>query len=440
MSLLDRVECADNVALRDDERNKAVRKNLKEALFEEISSEKIASLAIGDLEVASREVKGALDIALKSDEFRVLDNDSKIKMSSEVFDLVLGLGPLQPLLDDLTITEIMVNGSEDVFYEREGKLYRSEINFDDTSQIRVVIDRILGPVGRRVDELSPMVSARLPGGHRANIVVHPVALDGPYITIRKFGRKMFTLGEMVERKTIDSSIATMLKWSVLSRKNIAVSGGTGSGKTTFLNALSCEIPKNERVITIEDSAELRFDFHPHVVRMESRARNTEGKGEITIRDLVINALRMRPDRIVVGECRGAEALDMLQAMNTGHDGSLTTLHANSTQEVANRLITMVRFGMNISKDVVEDQIASALDIVVHLQRCADGSRRVVEVSECRKKQGEGVEFAPCAKWDSKTARYIWNMPSWLDSAVLAGYISNKEVETWKSNLLLECPA
>ncbi len=437
MSLLDRVEGADNVALKSNERNREVRKNLKEALFEEMSSEKIASLAVGDLEVASKEVKGALDIALKSDEFKVLDNDSKIKVSGEVFDLVLGLGPLQPLLNDLAITEIMVNGPEDVFYEKEGKIYRSEINFDDVSQMRVVIDRILGPVGRRVDELSPMVSARLPGGHRANIVVHPIALDGPYITIRKFGRKMFTISEMVERKTIDASLATLLKWAVLSKKNIAVSGGTGSGKTTFLNALSCEIPKNERIITIEDSAELRFDFHPHVVRMESRARNTEGKGEITIRDLVTNALRMRPDRIVVGECRGAEALDMLQAMNTGHDGSLTTLHANSTQEVANRLITMVRFGMNISKEVVEDQIASALDIVVHLQRCSDGSRKVVEVSECRKKEGGGVLFAPCAKWDSSICRYVWNMPSWLDRAVSVSYLDDKEVEVWKSNLLLE---
>ena len=440
MSLLDRVENARGSLDDAPDTGKAVRESLKDALFAEMSSEKIASLASDDIERASREVRGALDMALRGGEFRGMDADSKMKVSGEVLDLVLGLGPLQPLMDDPEVTEVMVNGPFDVFYEKEGRLYRSGIHFDDVGQMRTVIDRILGPVGRRVDELSPMVSARLPGGHRANIVVHPIALDGPYITIRKFGRKMFTLDEMVARKTLDAQLATMLRWAVRCRKNIAVSGGTGSGKTTFLNALSGEISPDERIVTIEDSAELRFDSHPHVVRLESRPRNTEGKGEVSIRDLVTNALRMRPDRIVVGECRGPEALDMLQAMNTGHDGSLTTLHANSTREVAGRLITMVRFGMNISKDVVEDQIASALDIVVHLQRCADGSRKVVEVSECGRGRNGGVELVPCTRWDESAGSYTWSCPGWLDDLAPHGAVPVEEVETWKSRLLLEQPA
>ncbi len=436
MSLRDRVEEVGATGSAVADRGQAVRKSLKDALFEEMSSEKIALLAANDIERASREVRGALDMALRSGEFKALDSDSKMRASGEVVNLVLGLGPLQPLLDDPEITEVMANGPRNVFYEQDGKLCRSDVAFDDIGQMRTVIDRILGPVGRRVDELSPMVSARLPGGHRANIVVNPIALDGPYITIRKFGRKMFTLQEMVFRQTIDASIATLLKWAVRSKKNIAVSGGTGSGKTTFLNALSCEIPRDERIVTIEDSAELRFDSHPHVVRLESRSRNTEGKGEVSIRDLVTNALRMRPDRIVVGECRGAEAIDMLQAMNTGHDGSLTTLHANSTQEVANRLITMVRFGMDISREVVEDQIASALDVVVHLQRRPDGARKVVEVSECRRERG-GIAFMPCARWDDERGVYVWNVPGWLEKAVLLGSIAEEEVNVWKSKLLLE---
>lgn len=439
MSLLDRVEKApaDRLSCEGEERRSDARDRLRAALYRQMPSVKIANLLSQDADLAATEVRGALEMLLKGDEFETLDDDDKESISKEVFDSVLGLGPLQGLLDDPEITEVMANGPDDIFFEKGGRLHRSEARFEDARQMRMVIDRIVGPVGRRVDEQSPMVSARLPEGHRANIVVHPVAMNGPYITIRKFRDKVFSLSELAESGTIDENVAVFLRWAVVSRKNIAVSGGTGSGKTTFLNALSREIPIDERIVTIEDSAELRFDEHPHVVSLESRPENTEGKGEISIRDLVINSLRMRPDRIVVGECRGAEALDMLQAMNTGHDGSLTTLHANSTQEVANRLVTMVRFGMDISSDVVEDQICSALDLVLHMQRQPDGSRKLVEISTCGKAPGGGVVFDRCAGWDGRQGAYIWQVPRWVDDLVYMSIATREEVDEWRSRLLLE---
>lgn len=438
MSLLDRVEKmpADQMSGFDGERRRNARDELRASLYKQMPSGKIAGLLSQDAGLAAREVRGALEISLRGDGFDGLSDEEKSSISDEVFDMVLGLGPLQGLLDDPDVTEVMANGPHDVFYEKDGKLLRCDSDFEDERQMRMVIDRIVGPVGRRVDEQSPMVSARLPEGHRANIVVHPIAVNGPYITIRKFRSKVYTLSELAASKTIDDDVATFLRWAVKARKNIAVSGGTGSGKTTFLNALSCEIPTDERIITIEDSAELRFDEHPHVVSMESRPENTEGKGEVSIRDLVINSLRMRPDRIVVGECRGSEALDMLQAMNTGHDGSLTTLHANSTQEVATRLITMVRFGMDISKDVVEDQICSALDLVLHMQRQVDGSRKLVEISTCGKHPGGGVDFDLCARWDRNQERYLWQVPSWIGELAFLGVASEEEVERWSSQLQL----
>ena len=242
-----------------------------------------------------------------------------------LIDALFGYGVIEDMINDESITEIIANGPDKVFFEREGKLVESDRKFASTSELRALIDRILGPIGRRIDEASPMVNARLPQGHRVNVVVPPIALDGPYVTIRKFTTHVITLEEMLESGSIDQGLLSFLAWAVRMRKSIAVSGGTGSGKTTLLNALSCVIPHEERIVTIEDSAELRFFNHPNVARMEARPMNAEGTGEVTIRDLVINALRMRPDRIVVGECRGAEALDMLTAMNTGHDGSLTIL-------------------------------------------------------------------------------------------------------------------
>lgn len=294
---------------------------------------------------------------------------------------MFGFGPIEVLLDNPQITEVMVNGTKSIYYELEGKLHRSKQRFNNDEQVRALVDRILGPLGRRIDEESPMVNARLGSGHRVHAIIPPLSMDGTILTIRKFAEHVITLEEMCKMNSLDENLLKFLTWAVLMRKNIAVSGGTGSGKTTLLNALSCKISHRERVITIEDSAELRFLEHPHVVRLEARPRNAEGTGEITIRDLVINALRMRPDRIVVGECRGAEALDMLQAMNTGHDGSLTTLHANSPKETISRLTTMVRYAAELPVDVIENYIASAIDLVVQTSRGVDGSRYISDVVE-----------------------------------------------------------
>jgi pilus assembly protein CpaF len=359
-----------------------------------------------------------------------------MSLIQEVLNLVVGLGPLEELLSDPSVTEIMVNGHDKVFYERSGQLFASELVFDDEQQLRMVIDRIVGPLGRRVDEQSPFVSARLPQGHRVNVVIPPLALDGPILTIRKFRDEVFTLPELVMMESMEGSIECLLRWAVLARKNIAVSGGTGGGKTTLLNALSVEIPPSERIITIEDAAELRFAKHPHVVRLEARMKNIEGNGEVSIRDLVTNALRMRPDRIVVGECRGAEALDMLQAMNTGHDGSLTTLHANSPVDAISRLVMMVRYGMDLPVEVIEEQIGSAIDLIVQIDRFADGSRRVTQVCGCRTDQGKVVLDA-LVNWDQAQQSYVWkSSPSWLQSAALLPMVDESEVVAWHSSLHL----
>jgi pilus assembly protein CpaF len=346
---------------------------------------------------------------------------------------------LEELLANPDVTEIMVNGPNSVFFERAGTLFACDVSFSDEQQLRMVIDRIVGPLGRRVDEQSPLVSARLPQGHRVNVVIPPLALNGPVVTIRKFRDEVFTLGELVSLASLDAPVAQLLTWAVLSRRNIAVSGGTGSGKTTLLNALSVEIPANERIVTIEDAAELRFHTHPHVVRLEARPKNAEGSGEVTIRDLVVNALRMRPDRIVVGECRGAEALDMLQAMNTGHDGSLTTLHANSPQEVVTRLVMMARYAMDLPVAVIEEQIASALDLIVHIARSANGTRKVVSVCGCSGGR-DGVLLEPLVQFDEVSGSYCWHgAPDWLEHAVLQGTLVGSEVEQWRDSLQFVCP-
>lgn len=296
-----------------------------------------------------------------------------------LIDFMFGFGPIEALLDNPKITEVMVNGTKSIYYEMDGRLYLSKKRFINDEQVRALVDRILGPLGRRIDEESPMVNARLSSGHRVHAIIPPLSLDGTILTIRKFAEHVITLEEMVEMGSLDNKMLQFLTWAVLMKKNIAVSGGTGSGKTTLLNALSCKILHSERVITIEDSAELRFLEHPHVIRLEARPRNSEGTGEVSIRELVINALRMRPDRIVVGECRGAEALDMLQAMNTGHDGSLTTLHANSPKEAITRLTTMVRYAAELPVDIIENYIASAIDLVIQTTRGVDGNRYISDV-------------------------------------------------------------
>ena len=435
MSLLEKVESAAGINLLELESDEGIRYRnmLKGLLYAYIPRSKIAQLISQDIELAAREVNGALEIAAMAPQFEQLSSDRLQALITEVADMVLGLGPLQSLLNDRSVTEIMVNGPRKVFFERDGKIHTSTAQFDDEKQLRTVIDKILGPVGRRVDEQSPMVSARLPGGHRANVCVQPIALDGPYITIRKFKDESFSLEDLCLLGTIDSCIAQLLTWAVLARKNIAISGGTGSGKTTFLNALSQEIPTDDRIITIEDSAELRFDKHPHVVRFEARPMNSEGKGEITIRQIVTNSLRMRPDRIVVGECRGGEAIDMLQAMNTGHDGSLTTLHANSTAEVMNRLVTMARFEIDMPTSVIEDQVISAIDLIVHVQRMPDGQRKVVEIAEYEGADS-GNRIHKCVLWDRKLRNYKWEIPSWVTQLPVMGVATQKEVDTWMQQI------
>jgi pilus assembly protein CpaF len=299
----------------------------------------------------------------------------------EICDEALGLGPLEDLLADPDVTEIMVNGPNQVYCERQGKLVRSPRSFMNDDSVIAVIERIVAPLGRRIDESQPYVDARLPDGSRVNAIIHPLSLVGPCLTIRKFSRIPFTAADLVRFGTLSEAMATLADLSIRLRKNIVVSGGTGSGKTTLLNVLSSYLPPDERIVTIEDAAELRLP-QDHVVRLEARPPNIEGKGAVTIRDLVRNALRMRPDRIVVGECRGGEALDMLQAMNTGHDGSLTTVHANTPRDVISRLETMVLMsGMDLPVRAIREQIAAAIHLIVHIARLSDGSRRITRVTE-----------------------------------------------------------
>ena len=293
----------------------------------------------------------------------------------------MGLGPQDQLIRDDTISEIMVNGPDQVYVEKKGVLYLTDIHFEDDAQVMTVIDRIVSPLGRHVDESSPMVDARLADGSRVNAIIPPLALNGPTVTIRKFPKESITVNDLIAWKSASPRMMMFLEACVRSKLNIIVSGGTGSGKTTLLGVLSAYIPDTERIVTIEDAAELRLQ-QPHVVRLEARPANIEGKGRIAIKDLVVNALRMRPDRIIVGECRGGEALDMLQAMNTGHDGSLTTGHANSPRDMMSRLETMVMMsGMELPSRAIREQIASAINIVVQQSRLPDGSRKITSVSE-----------------------------------------------------------
>ncbi len=313
-----------------------------------------------------------------------------VRLEEDVFNEAMRLGPLEELLADEAVNEIMVNGPDKVYIECNGKLQLSDCQFTDEASVLAVIERIVAPLGRRIDESQPYVDARLPDGSRVNAIIAPLALSGPTITIRKFAKVALTVEDFIRYGTWTHNIAEFMKLCVLLRKNIIVAGGTGSGKTTLLNLLSGYIPASERIVTVEDAAELRLR-QPHVVRLEARPPNIEGKGAVTIRDLVKNCLRMRPDRIIVGECRGGEALDMLQAMNTGHDGSLTTVHANSPRDVISRLETMVLMsGMELPSRAIREQIASAVDIIIHESRLSDGSRKVVAISEVTGLEGNQI--------------------------------------------------
>ena len=320
----------------------------------------------------------------------VFSAEELARVRQEIIDEALGYGPLEELLAQPDVTEIMVNGPGRVFVERGGKIETTSKRFSDNRQLRVVIERMIAPLGRRIDESQPMVDARLPDGSRINAIIEPLALDGPTLTIRRFGKHRLTPDDLVNIGAIEAPMLDFLRAAVEARLNLVICGGTGSGKTTFLNILSSYIPEGERIVTIEDAAELRLN-QSHIVRLEGRPANLQGAGEVRIRDLVRNALRMRPDRIIVGECRGAEALDMLQAMNTGHDGSLTTIHANSARDAISRIETMVMMaGFELPIRAIRDQIASAIDLVIHISRMRDGSRKVVGISEIAGLEGDIV--------------------------------------------------
>jgi len=320
----------------------------------------------------------------------VLSRPERARLFEQITAEILGFGPLQPLLEDETITEIMVNGAKNIYVERKGKIVRAPLTFENNDHVMRIIERIVAPMGRRIDESSPYVDARLPDGSRVNAVIPPLSLVGPVLTIRKFSKSPITIDQLVQYGSLTREAVDFLKACVEARLNVVISGGTGSGKTTLLNVLSSFIPSDERILTVENAAELQLR-QEHVVTLESRPANIEGKGEVTIRDLVVNALRMRPDRIVVGEIRDAAALDMLQAMNTGHDGSMTTAHSNSPRDTLSRLETMTLMaGMDLPVRAIREQISSAVDLVVHQARMRDGTRKVVNITEVTGMEGEVI--------------------------------------------------
>lgn len=363
--------------------------DLKSRIQDKLISELDPKMDISQTEEVRRIVEEMFETVL-SQESIVLSRAQRQSLFEQIVAEILGFGPIEPLLEDETITEIMINGPQKVYIERKGKIEKTNISFENDEHVMRIIDRIVSPLGRRIDESSPYVDARLPDGSRVNAIIPPLALNGPTITIRKFSRTPLTAQNLLEFGTLTQEALEFLNACVKARLNIIISGGTGSGKTTTLNILSSFIPEDERIITVENAAELQLQ-QDHVVTLESRPPNIEGKGEVTIRDLVINTLRMRPDRIVVGECRGGEALDMLQAMNTGHDGSLTTLHSNSPRDTLARLETMTLMaGMELPVRAIREQIASAVDLIVHQERMRDGSRKVVNITEVQGMEGDVI--------------------------------------------------
>ena len=388
MALRDRILRDPDHAGNGNERDSLVS-TYRNRLLEEINLDEVSSLSMPQRRARLERMLSRI----LSAEGPVMSSSERVRLIERVVDESVGLGILEPLIADQTVTEIMVNGTGSIFVERAGRLERLPQGFSSEEEIYRTIDRIVSSVNRRVDESSPMVDARLAGGERVNVIIPPLALDGPTITIRRFPQP-FRLNDLVTRKSLPNDAANLLMSMVRARLNILVSGGTGTGKTTFLNALSVAIPEAERILTIEDAAELSLQ-QSHVVRMEARPANSEGKGQVTIRDLVRNALRMRPDRIVVGEVRGGETLDMLQAMNTGHEGSLTTVHANSTVDALSRLETLASMSdISLPVDTIRDQINGAIDIIVQLERDATGARRVSEIAEITSERRESYMTQP----------------------------------------------
>jgi pilus assembly protein CpaF len=363
--------------------------DLKSRVQAKLLSEIDPSVDVTKVAEVKKTIQDLFDQILIEENF-VLSRTEKARLFEQITAEILGFGPLQPLLEDDTVTEIMVNGAKSIYVERRGKLQKVPLSFENNEHVMRIIDRIVAPLGRRIDESSPYVDARLPDGSRVNAIIPPVSLVGPVLTIRKFSRNPFTLDQLVQFGSITAEAITFLDACVKARINIVISGGTGSGKTTLLNVLSGFIPADERIVTIENAAELQLR-QDHVVTLESRPSNIEGKGEITIRDLVVNALRMRPDRIIVGEIRDEAALDMLQAMNTGHDGSMTTAHSNSPRDTLARIETMAMMaGYDMPIRAIREQISSAIELVVHQERMRDGTRKVVNVTEISGMEGDVI--------------------------------------------------
>lgn len=444
MSVLERARAADAAAVADGAPSREMRHmaeakaQAKRALMERVGYAEVARLvARSDMEAARSELAPALYAACNSGEAGDVSGLDVEELARLVIDDVAGLGPLQGLLEDDSVTEIMVNGMASSYFERGGVLYPIEHPFETEEQVRIIIDRIISPLGRRIDERSPLVNARLPNGYRVNAVIPPIAIDGTALTIRKFSDRMNTLDELVDAGSIPRWYAGLLSCAVKLREDLAVAGGTGSGKTTLLNALSSEIPVGERIVTIEDSAELKFSRHPHVVRLEAREASIEGEGAVSIRDLVTNALRMRPDRIVVGEVRGAECIDMLQAMVTGHDGSLTTLHAGSPREAVVRLALLARMGIDLPGELIEEQIAMALDGIVMSTRRPDGRRFVSSYCSVSRDAEGRVELVEHVAFDVSSATWrLVSEPPFIARGLEAGELEEGEVEAWRRS----CPA
>ncbi|MBN1653757.1 MAG: CpaF family protein [Deltaproteobacteria bacterium] len=412
----------------------SVRRRIHRQLLEHLDLANLDKKNI-DAERMRPQVAEALERIISELDLRFSENRARERLIADLCDEVLGLGPLEKLLADDEVSEIMVVDPSTIFYEKAGKIERSSLQFTDDDSVRAIIERIITPLGRRIDESTPLVDARLKDGSRVNAIISPLAIRGACITIRKFAKKTLLLDDLIRFGSLTESMSRFLERSVKVRKNIVISGGTGSGKTTLLNVLSSTIPEDERIVTIEDSAELRLN-QSHVVSLESRPPNMEGKGAYSIRDLVRNSLRMRPDRIVVGECRGGEALDMLQAMNTGHEGSMTTTHANSPREALNRLETLcLMAGLDLPSRAVRQQIASSVHLIVQQTRFSDGSRRITSIAEVGEINAEGaIELREIFAFNRTGTdaqgriqgvfRSTGVMPSFLDEFITHGLVND----------------
>jgi pilus assembly protein CpaF len=416
--------------------SREVRKQLHTELLNRLDIKRLTSNQIGEKALRER-ARTTIHQITQDIRARLPPGISPDALAKELYDEAVGLGPLEDLLTDPEITEIMVNGADSVYVERKGKLHLTRRTFLNDDSVLAIIERIVSPIGRRIDESQPYVDARLPDGSRVNAIIPPLSLSGPCLTIRKFSKIPLSVQDLIGYESMTEPMALFLQACVLLRKNIVVSGGTGSGKTTFLNVLSSFLPNDERIVTIEDAAELRL-MQRHVIRLEARPPNIEGRGAIAIRDLVRNALRMRPDRIVVGECRGGEALDMLQAMNTGHDGSLTTVHANSPRDVISRLETMVLMsGMDLPLRAINEQLASALHLIVQTSRFADGSRKVSRITEVCGMEGEQITMQDLFAFDQTgvgekgviQGRFVptGSVPTFIEQLAARGIALNRRI-------------